>query len=88
MARLAKFLIIVVGLALALVAGVFGLIVVALIVVAALVFSLFGKGNVRVVMNRGRRGPGPSQAGAAPPPAGDVIDVEAKKVEPPKRELT
>lgn len=88
MARLLKILAIIAGLALAVVAGVFGAVIVALILIAAAVFSLFGKGKVNVTMNRTPRGAAPNRAGGPPPPAGDVIDIEATKVEPPKRELT
>jgi hypothetical protein len=49
-ARLLKILAIIVGLALAVVAGVFGAVIVALILIAAAVFSLFGKGKVNVTM--------------------------------------
>ncbi|MBA3849213.1 MAG: hypothetical protein C0502_04360 [Opitutus sp.] len=88
MARVLKVLAILAGLALAVVAGMFGAVIVALILVAAAVFSLFGKGKVNVAVNRAPRGAAPNRPDAPPPPAGDVIDIEATKVEPPKRELT
>ncbi len=90
MNRILKILAIVVGLALALVAGVFGVVIVALILIAAAIFSLFGKGRVNVAVNRGPRSAGTrGAAGTRPAPfaAGDVIDIEAKKVEAPPPEL-
>ena len=86
MSRVLKIVGVVIGLAVGLVAGVFGLIVVAVIFVLAALVALFGgKGNFRVNVNRGR------PAASRPPPnrfgGGDVIDVEAKPVEAPRREL-
>lgn len=86
MNRLLRILLLIVGLALALVAGVFGLALIAVLAVVFGLMALFGKGRFNVTMNRTPRRPG-QPAGASRPPAGDVIDVEATKVEPPPREL-
>ncbi len=88
MALLWRILAIALGLVLAVVAGVFGLVVIGVVVVLALIFALFGKAKFKVNVNRGPR-PGTNRA---PPPSpfasGDVIDIEAKNVEPPPRKLT
>lgn len=79
LARVLKIIGILLGVALALVAGVFGLVILAAIFVLVGVFALFGKAKFRVDVNRG---PGKRPA---PPPArhggGDVIDIEATRVE-------
>ncbi len=86
MNRFLRILFLLVGLAVALVAGVFGLVLVAVLVVVFGLFALFGKGRFNVTLNRRPRHPGANAAGSAGrpgpvPPGGDVIDVEATKVE-------
>ena len=88
MARILRILAIIVGVALAVVAGVFGLVVLAGIFVLVAVFALFGKAKFNVAINRGPRAGAPRPSQPSPHAGGDVIDIEAKKVEPPPRELT
>lgn len=87
MNRFLRLLFLLIGLAVALVAGVFGLVLVAVLLVVFGIFALFGKGRFNVTLNRRPRHPGanPGAGAGRPgpvPPGGEVIDVEATKVEP------
>ncbi|MBX3736545.1 MAG: hypothetical protein KF715_07650 [Candidatus Didemnitutus sp.] len=81
-----------IAVALAIVVGVvaafFGALVIGAILVVAGLFALFGRGRFAVNVNRA---PGPREDASPrnpPPPGGDVIDVETRKVESPPHELT
>ncbi|MDP1579410.1 MAG: hypothetical protein Q8M02_03975 [Candidatus Didemnitutus sp.] len=85
MNQIAKWIAVALALVVGAVAAVFGVVIVAVLMLLAAVFALFGKGSFKVNINRGpaqRRQP-------APPPVdkSDAIDVEATKVEPPPHEL-
>lgn len=89
MARLFKIIAIALGIVLALVAGLFGVLVIGAILLVVGVLALFGKGKFNVTVNRGpRAGAGRPGPGVSPHAGGDVIDIEARKVEAPPRELT
>jgi len=63
------------------VAAFFGALVLGVILVVAALLALFGKGKFAVKLDRTPRGPGASRPGGPSPAAGDVIDIEARKVE-------
>lgn len=88
MARILRILAIAVGLAIAVVAGLLGAFVVAGILLLVAVFALFGKAKFNVTVNRGARAGAERPPQPSPHAGGDVIDIEAKKVEPPPRQLT
>lgn len=69
------------------IAAFFGALVVGAILVIAALFALFGRGSFRINVNGAARRKQPvSPGGAAPSPAGgDVIDIEARKVETPHK---
>lgn len=87
MARVFRIIAIILGLALAVVAGLFGAVIVAGILLFVAVFALFGKAKFNVAINRGPRATATQSAPRTSHAGGDVIDIEAKKVDPPPREL-
>lgn len=88
MTRILRIVAIALGVVLAAVAGVFGFVVVAGILLVAALFALFGKAKFNVTVNRGPRASEPRPPQRSPFAGGDVIDIEAKKVEPPPPKLT
>lgn len=70
------------------VAAFFGALVLGAILVVAALLALFGRGRFALNVNRAPSGRADATPGSTPPPAGgDVIDIEARKVETP-RELS
>jgi hypothetical protein len=78
--RITKIVGIILGIALALVAGVFGLVIVAAVLVLAALFALLGKGRFKVTA-RSRARPADAPKPSTRYGGGDVIDVEATRVE-------
>lgn len=78
-----RILLLLVGVAVALLAGVFGLALLAVLLAVFGLSALFGKGRLAATTNRAPRQPGPGQGTTRPESGcGDVIDIEATKVEP------
>lgn len=88
MTRFVKLLAVGLALVVGAVAALFGALVAGAILVAAGVLALLGRGRFKVNLSSGRAANGGTSGRLTPPPGGDVIDVEARRVEPPRRELT
>ncbi|MBI2512638.1 MAG: hypothetical protein HYV96_11715 [Opitutae bacterium] len=84
MRRIVKWVAVALAIVVGVVAAFFGALVVGAILVIAALFALFGRGSFRVNLSGAARTKRPPTPGAAPSHAGgDVIDIEARKVETP-----
>jgi hypothetical protein len=88
MPRIVKGIAVALAVVVGAVAAFFGALVAGAILLVVALFALLGRGRVKVTVNRGpgASGPGARRAGAATGPmssGGDVIDIEARKVETP-----
>ncbi len=85
MRRIVKLVAVILALIVGVVAAFFGALVVGAILVVAALFTWFGRGKLRVNLNGSCRvnRPSPPRAGPAPS-GGEVIDIEARKVETPR----
>ena len=85
MARFVKWIAVALAIVVGAVAALFGALVVGAILLVVALFAMFGRGSVRVNVNRGPRAPRATATNSAPPPPnGDVIDIEAREVKAPR----
>lgn len=78
-----RILLLLIGVVVVVVAGVFGLVFVLIFGALFGLLALFGKSRFNVTVNGRTRGSRPAPPPPATPP-GDVIDIEATKVEAPR----
>lgn len=89
MTRIVKGIAVALAMVVGVVAAFFGALVAGAILVVVGLFALFGRGRVRLTVNRGSGVRGARPRDAAPPAGAaangrdEVIDVEARKVETP-----
>jgi hypothetical protein len=81
--RIAKFVAIGLAVVVGVVAAFFGALVFGAILVVAALLALLGRGKFTANLNRAPRRSPVAGSSAPPPAAGDVIDIEARKVETP-----
>lgn len=85
MSRIVKWVAIALAVVVGVVAAFFGALVLGAILVVAALFALFGRGKFGLNVNRApERRPDTPPRSAPPPPGGDVIDIEARKVDTPR----
>lgn len=77
-----RILFLLIGVVVVVVAGVFGLVFVLIFGALFGLLALFGKGRFNVTVNGRTRGSRPAPPPG--PPQGDVIDIEATKIETPR----
>lgn len=81
MSRIVKWIAIALAVVVGVVAAFFGALVLGAILVAAALLAFFGKGRFRLHTNQAPQG---NQSAPSPRAGGDVIDIEARKVEAPR----
>lgn len=85
MRRIVKWVAVALAIVVGVVAAFFGALVIGGILVVAALFALFGRGKFAMNVNRAPgRGADTPPRSAPPPAGGDVIDIDARKVETPR----